>query len=137
MPSLYNAIIELDAGPERAEDVVDALAAYSAAAGVTDRGHLEVVLTIPGETLVQVMQTAVAITAQAIGAHVLTARFIATEEYDTRQGLDPLPEMVSVTEAAHTLGVSRQAVLQRLAGGSLPGRQVGTTWVIPRAALPR
>ena len=137
MHTLYNAILELDVGPERAEDVVDALAAYGAAAGVTDRGHLQVVLTVSGETLVQVMQTAVALAAQAIEARIVSARFLSTADFDARQGLEPLPELVSVTEAAAILGVSRQAVAQRIASGSLPGRQVGTAWVVPRAALPR
>jgi excisionase family DNA binding protein len=48
-----------------------------------------------------------------------------------------MPELVSVTEAAERLGVSRQAVLQRLASGSLPGTKVGTTWAVQERALTR
>ena len=138
MATEYNVTAEFDTRDEDLDEkAVDALAAYHAATGRSDRGRLEVILTIPAEDLVQVVQTAVAITAQAIGVPILTVAIAPTEEWDARQGLTPIPELVSVTEAASELGVSRQAVLQRLQSGSLPGRQVGTAWVIPRAALGR
>ena len=135
MTTQYNVTVELDTREDLGEKVVDALAAYHAAAGRSDRGRLEVVLTIPAEGVVQVLQTTVAITAQAIGVPILTVEITPTEEWDARQGLAPIPELVSVSEAAAELGVTRQAVLQRLAAGTLPGRQVGTGWVIPRSAL--
>lgn len=39
--------------------------------------------------------------------------------------------MVSVTEAAERLDVTRQAILNRLETGSLAGQRVGKTWVLP------
>lgn len=139
MSTDYNATIEFDtpATASAAERVVDALSAYHPAAGRSDRGRLEVTLTVPAADFVQLMQTTVAITARAIDAPVLRVEFTPTEEFDRRQGLAPIPELVSVAEAAEILGVTRQAVQQRLESGSLPGRRVGKAWVIQRAAVER
>ena len=131
----YTVTVELDTKDDVAEQVVDALGAYHAAAGRSDRGRLSVTMTTPAEDFVQAMQTTVAITAQAVHAPVLSVEIMSTDEHDRRLGLDPVPDLVSVPEAAQILGVTRQAVLQRLGSGSLPGRQVGHAWVIPRASL--
>jgi excisionase family DNA binding protein len=49
---------------------------------------------------------------------------------------DPkLPELVSASEAAVLLGISRQAVLKRAERGQLLGAQAGTTWVFRRAVV--
>jgi excisionase family DNA binding protein len=43
---------------------------------------------------------------------------------------DPeLPPLMSVTEAAAELGVTRQAILKMAANGQLLGRKAGNTWV--------
>lgn len=46
-----------------------------------------------------------------------------------------IPDLVSVTEAAGMLGVTRQAVLLMAGNGHLPGRKVGATWVFRRATV--
>jgi excisionase family DNA binding protein len=47
--------------------------------------------------------------------------------------IDPdIPDLVSVTEIAERLAVSRQAVLKMISSGRLPARQAGTTWVVRR-----
>jgi excisionase family DNA binding protein len=46
-----------------------------------------------------------------------------------------IPDLVSVTEAAEMLGVTRQAVLLMAGNGQLPGRKVGATWVFRRAVV--
>ncbi|TDC63864.1 DNA-binding protein [Micromonospora sp. KC207] len=49
---------------------------------------------------------------------------------------DPrIPDLVSATEAAEILGISRQAVNLRASRGQLLGAQVGTTWVFRRAIV--
>lgn len=45
-----------------------------------------------------------------------------------------MPELMSVTEVAAALGITRQAVLLRAGAGQLPGAKVGSTWVF-RAAV--
>ncbi|MEK8226712.1 helix-turn-helix domain-containing protein [Oerskovia sp. M15] len=105
------------------------------------RGHVAAEITLPAESLRQAATTALAIAetgavrAALDGADVLALEVLPTAEFDQRNGLDPMPELVSVTEAAEELDVSRQAVLQRLESGSLPGTKVGKTWVVQARAL--
>jgi excisionase family DNA binding protein len=48
-----------------------------------------------------------------------------------------IPDLVSLTEAAELLGVSRAAVHKMIGKGQLVGAQVGTTWVFRRAVVER
>lgn len=132
----YNATAEIRT--RDLEQLVDQLADVHAVASPTAGGWAEVVITVPAENLRQAVTTASALVHQAAGdATVRRLEVLTTEAFDARQGLAPLPELVSATEAAAALGVSRQAVLQRLESGSLPGRKVGNGWVVPAAALTR
>lgn len=119
------------------EHLVDQLARYSAAAGPIAGGWTSVTVTVPATDLEQAVQTTLAVLSIATGAAaVRRLEVMPTADFDRRHGVQPLPELVSVTEAAAALGTSRQAVLQRLEAGTLPGRKVGKTWVVPTAALP-
>ena len=130
----YNARLELRrrATPGLAERLVDELADHHPAVGRTDTGHIEVVITLPAETLRQAVVTALALVTDAAGVEVMT-----TAEFDRRLHLPEMPDLVSVGEAAELLGVSRQAVHQGIASGSLPARRVGKSHVLPRAAVDR
>ena len=46
-----------------------------------------------------------------------------------------IPELMSVAEAAKTLGVPESDVLQVLEKGELKGKRIGSTWRISRATL--
>jgi hypothetical protein len=61
---------------------------------------------------------------------------IPTQMWDRREGLkvDDV-ELVSVTEAATILGLTNQAVRDRITAGTLPGRKIGRNWLVPTAAL--
>lgn len=48
-----------------------------------------------------------------------------------------IPDLVSLTEAAEMLHISRAAAHKMVMGGRLVGAQVGTTWVFRRAAVER
>lgn len=49
---------------------------------------------------------------------------------------DPkIPDLLSLTEAAEMLGISRQAVHKRAMRGQLLGAQVGGTWVFRRVVV--
>jgi excisionase family DNA binding protein len=137
----YNARIEW-ATRTGDDDLVDALVDYHPAVSRSERGWVEATVTLPAETLRQAATTALAIAEAASaavldGAAVLVLEVLPTPEFDERNGLVPMPELVSTTEAAEKLGVSRQAVLQRLESGSLPGTKVGKTWVVQARALTR
>jgi excisionase family DNA binding protein len=114
------------------DDMLDHLAAYHPAIGVGPIGEAEIVITFPAETLAQALQTASAVLAEyrPVGFEV-----IPTEVWDRRVGLESIPELLSVAQAASKLGVTRQAVLQRINAGSLPARKVGATWAVPAVAV--
>lgn len=50
-------------------------------------------------------------------------------------GFEPVPSLVSVTQAAATLGVTRQRVLQMIHEGSVNGIKVGNGWALSRAEI--
>lgn len=131
----YNARIEYATREPVTDHLIDALIDYHPAASRSPRGWAEVTITLPSESLRQATVTALALAEAALAVDVLALEVLPTDEHDARLGLAPLPELVSVTEAAAKLGVSRQAVLQRLESGSLPGQKAGSTWVVPADAL--
>lgn len=113
------------------DDVLDALAGYSAVVSRDPRGHTTIDLTLPAESVRQAVTAALALVATAArGAQVTGIEVITTEAFDEREAQTAVPALVSVTEAANILGTTRQAVLQRLTTGGLRGEKVGSTWVL-------
>ncbi|MGJ3510029.1 helix-turn-helix domain-containing protein [Enemella sp. A6] len=97
-------------------------------------GRTRVIITLHAENLGQAARLGWALTAELdpIGLQVLE-----TTEFDRTAGLEDLPELISVTEAAERLNITRQAVLERINNGTLPARRAGQrAWVIPAAAVP-
>jgi len=131
----YNVRVEYNTRQNLDDQVLDALVAYHPATGRGPRGHLEVELTLPATDVVQAVQTAVAVAARALDVPMLSVEAIPTDEFDRRLGVEPIPELLSVTEAASTLHVTRQAILQRIESGSLPATRVGNTYVVPSHAV--
>ena len=80
------------------------------------------------------MATATALAAQV--GDLEGIEVIPTHVWDRREGLkvDDV-ELVSVTEAATHLGLTSQAVRDRITAGTLPGRKIGRNWLIPATAL--
>lgn len=134
----YNAHVEVnrrtDYDPDR---VIDALAEFHAAVGYSPRGFADAQITLPAESLAQACSTAAAVVSSAYGGAEAIACSVMTEkEFMNREGWGDAPaELVSVMEAAQLLGITRQAVLQRIASKSLPAEKVGRGYAIPRAAV--
>lgn len=132
----YNATIEVDLkGDVDVDQVMGELEAYHPSLSTSPRGWWAATITLPAESLLQATQTAVAVVERAYGAPSLTAAVMPTSEFDARQGWAPVPELVSVRQAAELLGVSRQRVLQRIDEKTLPAEKVGREYVIPRSAV--
>jgi excisionase family DNA binding protein len=131
----YNARIEYATREPVDDHLIHALIDYHPATGRSPRGWAEVTITLPSESLRQATVTALALAEAALAVDVLALEVLPTDEFDARLGLTPLPEIVSVTEAAEKLGVSRSAVLKRLESGSLPGQKAGSTWVVRADAV--
>ena len=51
--------------------------------------------------------------------------------------LDGVLSEKALRAAAGALGVTPQAVRERLAAGTLPGRKIGRNWALPASALHR
>ncbi|OYO16651.1 DNA-binding protein [Enemella dayhoffiae] len=139
----YNAILTIDkpyvgAWVEPFTDRVhEQFRRYSPATAGGRDGRAQVIITLPATTLEQATQTATALLvegedwpAEPCGLEVLT-----TELYDRLGGFTLMPDLVSISEAAEQLGISRQAVLQRIESGRLPASKVGSAWVIASANL--
>jgi excisionase family DNA binding protein len=90
---------------------------------------------VPADNLRQTFTTAVAIVEAAAGAPALAVEVMSTDDLNRRNGIEPIPELVSVTEASELLGVTLQRVLQLVDAGALASQRVGNAVVIPRAAV--
>lgn len=135
MPTDYNATITTH--PLTNTDIdhhIETLSAYRVAVSNPRAGEGQIILTIPADTLTQAIQTTQAIAASA-GITINAITIETTERFDTLANDIPMPTLVSVTEAAQLLGVSRQAILQRITAHTIPATKIGDTWAIPRAAI--
>lgn len=137
----YTATVEVDrrdfqtVTATELDRLVDALAPFHPAVHESPRGYLAATVTLPGATLAQATAAVIPVVENALRAPVVAVEAMPAREFDQRNGFVPLPELISVTEAAELLGVSRQAVLQRIGSRSLPATRVGRDWVLPRAAV--
>lgn len=136
---MYNATIDVANRDELDDDAIDTAMArleqFHPAIGGSPRGWRSAIISLPAENLAQATIAAVAVVEAAFGAPALAAEVMTTAEFDARQGWAPVPDLVSVSEAAELLGVSRQRILQRIEAKTLPASRVGRDWVIPRSAV--
>lgn len=135
---LYNATAELATKArleEIGEDVVTALEGYHPAAGRSPFGRVEVTISLPAESLRQAVTTALSVIETSTGLSVAAIEVLTTDDFDRRNGLDPVPGLLSVSEAAAFLAVSRQRVLQLVDAGALPAVKIGKTLALHRTAV--
>ena len=139
----YNATLTIHVNKPATEDddiddVMEAFAAYHPAVGDAPAcpGALTAVIPLPAHTLTQAVATATALAAQV--GDLVGIEVIPTRMWDRRESLkiDDV-EFVAVSEAAVRLGITPQAVRDRITSGRLPGKKVGRNWVVSDAALPR
>jgi len=133
--TLYNATVETSRRGFDTDAVMDALAAFHPSLSESERGWATATITLPGESLAQATVSALAVVGQAFGAEPVAAEVMTTAEFDAREGWAAVPELLSVTQVAERLGVSRQAVLQRIESKSLPASRVGREWAVPASAV--
>lgn len=123
----------------RDEDVadswLDALAPWHGVVQAGPTGNLVAVITLPADDLRQATATGLGILAQAIDDEVLAVTVQTEAMRDERVGWAPVPELVSVAEAAEQLGISRQRVLQLIDAGRLPTVRVGKVHAVLASAL--
>ena len=138
----YNVHVELDARLPISDDdigavvdpLLDLIEPFGGSAGRTADGRVELIFTVPADNVRQATSAGLAlVTAEGYTAFAVEA--MPQEEFLRRSRLQPVPELVSVPQAAELLGIKRQSALELVQRGSLTGRKVGDTWVIPRAAV--
>lgn len=135
MSTSYNAtIITTPLTDTDIDRHLHALRAYHVAVSNPRAGEGQIIFTIPADTLAQAIQTTQAIAASA-GITISALTIETTERFDALADDIPMPKLISVTEAAQLLGITRQAILQRITTHTIPATKIGDTWAIPRAAI--
>lgn len=120
--------------PDRADELMNALADYQPIIGTTVGRHVQITITVPATTLGQAVHTALAVIQRCATPTAITA--VPEHDREAHQSWIELPELVSVSEAGKILGITRQAVLGLIDRGQLPGRHVNTKIVaIPAASV--
>lgn len=139
MTTSYNARVDLDRPAPAGHDdewtdrAIDGLRGFSPAVSRGLHGGATIDFTLPAADVRQAATIALSLATDiADGADIVGLELLTTVEFDRRAGAH-LPALLSVSETAERLGISRQAVLQRIDSGSLPATKVGSTWAIPEA----
>lgn len=134
----FNITARLGSSREPIEDralaLVEAFARYGAAVGPLDNGAAELTITVPADNIRQAIDTGFVLLADR-GIRPVSIEAMTTEDHDRQQAIDSSDDMLSVTQAANVLGISRQRVLQRIHEHTITARKVGRAWAIPRGAL--
>lgn len=136
----YIAYLELDARGLNAatvDSVNDALESYQPSLSESPRGWLAVRISVPADSLEQAFRTAIAVVERATAATAILAEVTTEAEADAREGFATIPDLLSVTDTAEFLGVSRARVNQMIDERRLPAWKVGSTYVLPASAVQR
>lgn len=125
-----------DTAPEL-DAMLEALASWHGAVGQTPAGCTSATITLPADSIAQATVTALHILHGAGLDGVVSMTVVLESVRDAREGWCPMPDLVSVTEAAGMLEVSRQRVLQMIGEGKVSATRVGRDWVIDAASVHR
>ena len=136
MTTTYVATVEVDQRDYDSDAVMDRLASFSAGLGYSDRGFASATISLPAESLDQAAQMATVLIAAAFGSAAIACEVMTEKERDARHGWSSTPsELISVTEAAELLGITRQGVLDGIRHKRIQAEKVGREWTINRASL--
>lgn len=137
MPS-YTAIVELDGAPHTEDEIdalMDRLSAFHVTVGESIRRNPQITLTIDGATLAAASQAAHSLIESADSRVIASSQIMFTHDFDKTGGVLEVPPLLSVSEVAERLGITRQAVMKRITTGSLPATKIGNAWVVPEPAV--
>lgn len=109
--------------------LVETFKTFHPAAGPVGNGNIDVWLTIQGVDAYDVSQLATAL-ASKVQRPLVALEVLPTADFDLRNGLTPVPELISTDDAADLLGISRQAVDKQIKSGKLRGHRVGERTVV-------
>ena len=136
---MFSAWVEVDRRTEptsrELDRVMDALKHHHPSLSTSPRGYLGAQISVPAEHLAQAASTAIILVSAAYGAPGIACEVLTEAEHYAREGWEVVPDLLSVTDTALALGVSRQAVLQRINAKTLPASKIGRDYAIPRTAV--
>ena len=133
---MYNASVELDVRAEAlagelGDQLLERFADFHAVLARSTLGRGELILSLPAEGLWQAVATLRALV-ERLDVTAVTVE--ASDDFDRRADIH-VPALLSVTEVAERLGITRAGVQHRIDIGSLPAVRVGNAWAIPAAAV--
>lgn len=130
----FNATLTVPRSHEP-DDLIDALSDYHPAVSPSQQhpGSWEVVTTLLATNLTQAITAILAVARAADITDLRGLEVIPTADWDRREATDD--ELLSVAETADRLGVTPQAVRERLARGTLTGFKTGRAWLVPAHTL--
>lgn len=134
---LFNVTLEISGTPtpESADRIVDQLSDFAAAVSTSEPGDMLVTITFEAPSVAAAAHLALGLAQDFKLGELRRLEVLSTAAFDRRLGLADLEDVVSVGEAAAELGVSTQAVRQRLEAGTLAGRKAGRSWHVSREAV--
>lgn len=124
----------------RLGEFLEALDAYDGILGDSATGA-QAAVKVEADTLAEACAEACAIVSDVLGADAVGCQIVTAAAFRREFGIHPelaeieVGDLMSVSEAAELLGVSRQAVLGRIASGTLAATKVGREWAISRRDL--
>lgn len=137
MTNYYSAHVEVDLRKDvdDHDQLLEQLAPFHAAIGMSEHGLFSAQITVVAETMPQAATVAISVIEAAVGAPVIAIELMTESEFNRREGWDDSDDLVTAPEAARMLGVSRQAIGQRIRAKTLPAERRGRDWLIPRTAV--
>lgn len=129
----FNVIAELaEADSDAAADqLLTDFAEFHAALAHSAFGRTELILTVEAPDLPAATSRALAALAEW---EVTSIQAMLTEDFD-RLAEMTLPALMTVTDAATALGVTRTRVQQLIDQGKLTARKVGNAWILLSASV--
>jgi len=135
--TIYVAAIELDCNTDlgkRAIALSSALQSFSPAVGASPTGWLSATITFPAANLAQAISTALSVVEAAAGVPALGIEVMTGDELAARQGFVTVPSLISTTDFATLMGISKPTVAAMIERHELTTAQkVGGTTVIARS----
>ncbi|MGW5267157.1 helix-turn-helix domain-containing protein [Rhodococcus sp. NPDC003994] len=138
----HNIVVEFDSlaadlDNDTTDELMEPILPYSGIIGRSLLGRVELVFTLDAADVRAATQLGLALVADLYPTQrVVSVHVLPSEDYDRTAAIQPGGSLLSVTEAAAKLGVSRQRVLARITARTLPAFRIGEkAWAIPSSAL--
>jgi hypothetical protein len=135
--TVYVATIELDRRTDlgkHALELANALQSFSPAVGTSPTGWLSATVSFPADNLARAIATALGVVEAAAGVPAIGIEVITEQDLAARQGFVAVPSLISTTDFAALMGISKPTVAAMIERHELTTAQkVGGTTVIARS----